>query len=77
MLYAPSGGPWRHKTWEDVSEGKTTTGEEVHQVFEAMLPQGEIDHHEVFGQTDFLYQRDCGLRSTFCRWFDEPFDRFM
>ena len=43
------------------------TGEEVHQVFEAMLPQGEIDHHEVFGQTGFLYQRGCGSRSTFCR----------
>jgi len=62
---------WRALEAQDVRGrigGETTTGEGVQQVFEAMLPQGEIDHH---------YQRGCGSRSTFCRWFDEPFERFM
>ena len=71
VMWFDLGAIWRALEAEDmrdVSEGKTITGEEVRQVFEAMLPQGEIDH---------LYQRDCGSRLTFYRWFDELFDRFM
>src|ERR671915_16196 len=43
MLYSPSGEASKVQDMRDRTEGEAMTGDEVRQVFEAMLPQETID----------------------------------
>src|SRR5918992_4442090 len=62
MLYSPSGEASKVQDMRDRTEGEAMTGDEVRQVFEAMLPQETIDRLcQEFGVIERQRQLNLGM----------------